>query len=359
MAVVVGRSVWVGLERAGWVPRYEIGFRLAEAAVGTALLAAGAGVVALAAVHAASWSLEAVAVRRRFARDLPFRLRGRIDRRFLRRLAASSAVVALGAWGLMAHQQAGTILLPEIGASAAAVGHFGVVMQILTVLILLPVTFGRAVVPAVSRGYRTGSGALATLMLAVRLAAAAGLAVAAATAAGGPALLGLGLGEDYRRSGEILAVAIWSLPAWALFLILVQALWGLRARGPAALVSLGVLAGFVGLSVALQPWLAPEWAACAALIASATVGFVFAALLVERRIRSGETWLWLRVPVATAFVAGLWALLPADPWLSAPALLGAAAVAAGALRLVRPGDLQAVRRRLSRAGLARGAAARP
>lgn len=347
------RQCAVAMEEATWIPVFETRFRAAEVVVGALALALGGGVTALAAVHLAVWAAEAVASVRRIAGIGGFSLRPGTDRRLLRWLFVASVPAAVAVWMTQLVYHAGVIGLRHVQADTAIVGQFGIAMQIVVALLMVPQSFAVAYLPALSRGDRHGGRQIPALQLVLKLVVFGGGGVGVAAAAYGPGLVALALGDDYRPAGEALGILCWGLGAFAVATLLIQSLLALNRRAQAAAIGAAmVVVNVVGL-VLLSPFGALA-AATASLSIAVAVGFLAADAAFQRRVEEARP-LWWAVPLAlVGAAAALVYGLPFDPRLTAPIVLAGLVVGAWRSGVVTEAErmllAEALRRRVGARG---------
>ncbi|MDZ7752516.1 MAG: oligosaccharide flippase family protein [Gammaproteobacteria bacterium] len=157
-AALVGRglaawseAIFKGREASGFILAQELVFRLLEVSIGLILLAAGFGVEALAAVHAAAWLLQGATGLYLVRRVVQQKLRAEWDLAPMARLLLAGlpflAVAALLAW-LM---QGPLVLYRHINGVGAGLGQLALAVQFFTILGGMASSLGLAAVPVLTR----------------------------------------------------------------------------------------------------------------------------------------------------------------------------------------------------------------
>jgi len=311
LAALMARSlvVWVryscvALEDVTWIPRYELVFRGGEAVVGTVLLLSGAGLLAICYLHFLAWAVEAFFALRLLRRRSGIAIRFGVDRRLLGRIAGVSLVFAVSTGLLQVLSVAGVVTLKLAQPDTAIIAQFGIAMQLLTTLLIVPMSFGAALLPALGRVQRSG-GALeiASLTTVVKAALVLGGLAAIFAQVLAPWAVVVLFGADFEPAGRAIAWLSWALGPYAAVLIVGQALNSLNSRIRSAWLAATTVALNVVLVVALlQQGALP--AASIALCVASFAGCVLGLLFLNSRIASpGHGW-WAR-PLAVVAVAGL------------------------------------------------------
>lgn len=328
VATGTARSAFVGLECSGWVPRYEFAFRGIEALAGTVALVLGAGVATIMALHALTWIIEGIFAFRRLARYIGTAIFGPLDRRYLRYLVPRSALFAVGAWSFQLLPQLPLLLLPALGASAATLGAFGAMMQVLTTALIFPVTFGRASLPSFSRERARGKDRIVGPIAALRVGVFAGALLAIVAGPLAERALVLVFGGDYAKAGQLLGWVAWCLPAWSAVSVLIPALYAQGARLAGIGVSLSMASVLVVLGFAAAPVLGAEKATGAALIAGSALGWITGAVMLAKQ--TGVRPRALLLPAVAVSAPGALALVTAAAglWLAALQLVTLVAISA-------------------------------
>ena len=342
------REVHVALEDAAWIPRYETGFRGAEAIIGIALVSSGLGVVWLAGLHLAVWTIEAAMSVRLMVRRgrLPTSL-GRSGR-LLRPMILVSFWHMAGIGLLLAFGQIGVVGLRLLDATPAGVGQFAVAAQGLLALILVPGTLAAAMVPALSRVRRRSAGndQRAVTML-VRWSLVAGTVLAILVEGYGASVVRFVLGPEYTDAAVLFSSLAWATGPYAAAIVSIQALNALGRKRRAALIAAIMVATHITLLVSLFSTQGAS-SACLALIAGALLGCAAGArfLGVAVQVR-GFTW-WVAPLFVTASAAALMRLVPVSaPQLALP-VLALSVVAFAASRVITRGELAYIARRFTR-----------
>lgn len=340
------RAAYVALERPGWVPRYEAGFRGLEAVAGSATLLAGGDLVVVCALHFLMWSVEAWMALRKLAREHPgiLGLGGRW--RYLRGVIAVSAVYVVSAAAMAVFSQLAVVLLRKLQPDGALVGHFGIAMQFMTTLMIAPVAVAQAFMPRLGRSYSRGDGGH-DLITATKLVGLLALAGAVVAAAYGPWFVVLALGQAYAPAAELFRWLCWGLPPFAIAVVLGQCLNVVGGRRIAAAIFIFMTVAHVVLLVAYIDHDAAT-AAVGSLVAAASGGALIAFIQVGPRLGLAQNAWWVKlvlvIGVTFAVFEGGWAPLP----LAAPVALAVACALTWMLQVLNTEDLAKVRRAVAR-----------
>lgn len=207
----MAEDVFAAFEISHVTFRQEALFRPVEVGLGLAILAAGGGVFAIAALHASLQIAQGVRGLALVRRHLPLPraalVWGSMGPLLGTGLRAGVAGV-LAAWLL----QGPLVLYAQSAGDKAGIGHLALALQALVLLCNLPWAIGRAAVPVLSRASARQDGsearyANAMLRLAFAFAAALGLAGMAV----GPGLTARLFGTGYAVTGDLLGPALWLL----------------------------------------------------------------------------------------------------------------------------------------------------
>ena len=324
-AVHMVRDVFTAVERTAWIPRYELAFRGLEAIVGTGLLLAGQGVLAVAVVHAGVYGLEALVSWRRLSHEPGIEVGRRISGRMMRAMAAVSVLFVASIGFITLYGQLPVILLKLSMVDLAPVGQFSIALQVLMTLMILAAMFANALVPAITRVRRRGGGAeLRALGSAVKLTLLGGLAIALLAEAFAPLVVPVLFGEPFRPAGDLLALLSWATGPYAAALIVCQSLNALDRRRRAALLALAMNAVLVVLLVPLAVVGGPT-AAAGAVIGSSLIGALIGVAALRGPIGAdGDGWWWIPIALALACLAGVRTIEAPGPTVPLVALAGAA-----------------------------------
>ncbi|MBW2253873.1 MAG: oligosaccharide flippase family protein [Deltaproteobacteria bacterium] len=306
------RHTYVGLERATWIPRYEVTFRGLEALVGSGALLLGAGLLEVCALHTVVWTLEATFCIRRLRLLEAYRPRLGFDRRFLRKLIGLSAFFTLNFWLIDLYLQAGVVTMKYIQPDTATVGFYGVAWQFSITLLVLPFALAEGILPGLSRAWRMRDASrLGDLPLAIKLALLAGAVAATLATAYAPFFIDALFGPRYAKIAETFVWLCWSVGPYAVTLLASQGLNAANAWRHAVVVTAAPVAVHLILMVALVPDYGLAGAAASA-VAGAVAGSLVGCLLLGRRLPVMRTGSWL-VPLLLLGVAGAVMLHPATP----------------------------------------------
>jgi O-antigen/teichoic acid export membrane protein len=225
------RGCFVALERATWIPRYEVAFRGVEALVGIVMLRAGAGVVTICVLHVLSWLAEAAVSWRLLRSATRFTARGPVQRRLLTRYSGASAALMASPWLLLVFPQAAVIGLRQVQPDMALVAHLGIAIQFVTTFFIVPVALAQAILPGVARSARTRNESdTLVVVTALKVSLVFGALLASVGVWIGPALVVALFGERYALAGETLAWLMWALGPYSAAFISVAVLNGIGSR---------------------------------------------------------------------------------------------------------------------------------
>jgi O-antigen/teichoic acid export membrane protein len=340
------RNCFIAVEDAGWIPRYELVFRVAEVAAGITALVLGGGVLALCAVHSAIWIVEAVASHRRLTSRFGA-LPSLGSSQPLAHQARESVVFLVTSSVMPLYWQIALVILTAVLGETHSVGQLGIAMQLVAVVATVPMMLGTALVPAIARVRNSGGSELRALRTVLKLALLVGGVLAPLIAGTAPWVVEHLVGPDYRSAGESMAVIGWALAPYAAAQLAMSALNGLgrhRASAIVAITVVGVHLATIPILWHLGPLVAVEWS----LVAGAGVGcaiglWAFGEALEPR----GHLW-WLGPAIV---VAAAGAVLQQDLVPGAFAIVSTGvAVAAFALGMVRKDELQLIAGYLGRGG---------
>lgn len=353
------RSCYIALERATWIPRYELGFRCLEAASGTAALLLGGNLLVICILHLTFWALEAAASMLLLARGTRLPIAMGFDTRLIRRYLRASASMMIGLWLLNLFPQIGIMLMGRIQADAANVAQFAIALQLVTTLCLFPTSFANAVLPSVARAHRSrDSDDLGVLGTVLKICLVSGMLAAAVSALIGPWLVTLVFGEAYRMAGQAFANLMWGLGPYAATLVAIAALNAMNRRAAVTVsVLLMIVLQIVGALSSVAFDVDPVRATMLGFLAAACLGMASSLRAIDsvlRPLSRPGSHAWWPAPLLLLIVmTGLGTSgLVSAPWLAA---LGLPATIAAALSLIARRELGQL---LLKAGLRRGILAR-
>lgn len=293
-----------------------------EAVLGVAVLLAGGGVLAVAAIHAAVWwfqALSGLAIVHRRITPLEFSW----DRPTLARLLVLGLPIGLHTIFVTWLMQGPLVMYRHL-ADAASLGQLAVAIQVLALLSVVSGSVSMAALPVLSRTVARQDGKdLQFAAEALRMGLISGAVAGLAGMAIGPWLVSTLFGARYLLAGELLGPALW---------LLTPLTWGnglaavLVARGAYRGLPLCGLAGAAALTLAL-PALVPGLGALGALLAAGLGAVAWALSSAAYLLRPGDIDLQRAVvrPGAAVLLAvgGYFVLRSVGAW---PALLGSWAV---------------------------------
>lgn len=272
-------ALWsfIGLEQSARPLRITVSLRLAEVAVGVALILAGAGIVTLIALHSLVWIADAALSLRLLARTVS--LRGaRADAGLNRDLMRKGVPLGL-AGGLTQWLTIGPVMLMR-GAvqDLALLGQFSLALQVLQMAVASVRPFFMASMPVLARSVAREDGRVALYGHLTALVSAGVFAVAGGVAWWlGPWVVALIFGPEFAVTGRLLAplMAVGGLTVVALGYIQIMLVrsvyWPDILSGAVASVVLvaafGVFAGD-GDAMGAVGAMALAWAVKAAIVAA-------------------------------------------------------------------------------------------
>jgi O-antigen/teichoic acid export membrane protein len=311
LATLVARSIamwirfcFVALEDATWIPRYELLFRGSEAVIGMGLLLLfDVGLLTICLLHFLIWFLEAFFAFRLLLRRTGMAIRPGYRIGFLKKIAWLSGLLMLSFGFLNLFNQIGVVTLKFLQPDPAIVGYFGVAMQFLSTILILPATFGTAILPALGRVQRRGGlSEVSALNIVVKAGFVTGGIIAILANAYAPWVIMTLLGMRFASAAETFAVLIWVLGPYAVTLIIGNALNALDGRRQAAIVALTMTALHMVMMIILIP-LGGLVAAILSLFVASLTGCILSLVFLRTRIGfSGHLW-WMR-PMGIVLVFG-------------------------------------------------------
>jgi O-antigen/teichoic acid export membrane protein len=231
------RHCYVALEQAAWIPRWEAGFRSAEAVVGTLVLLSGGGLVAICFLHLVFWLIEAIAALVRLSSQSGISLRLGRRSRYLSVLVRQSIFFMLTLWLIDFFLIIGVVIVRQLQADAALVGYFGIAIQFFSTLVVIIISFGDALLPRLSRVFKAQrSSGLAAVPLLIRLMLVGGVPLALIADLVAPGFIELLLGQRYSAVSPIFTLLCWSVGSYGVVVIAMQALNSARKPSVAVLV---------------------------------------------------------------------------------------------------------------------------
>ncbi len=336
------RFAFIAVEDPGWIPRVELAFRGLELILGSLLLLSGGGLVAICLVHCLAWMAEAVFALSRVARRFPRVLHLGGQARYLRLVTAESSVFLVSAAAMMAFSQLAVLLLRHIQDDLAFVGQFGIAMQFLTVMLILPMAIGAAFLPRLSRAYLRGDGG-SDLVIGAKLLGSVAVLIGILAAGYGPAIIERVLGEAYAPTADTFGRLSWAFMPYALAVFVGQSLNVIDRRYAAATVALLMVVTQGGLLLGLFPLLG-EAAIVLSILIGSLVGMALSLRVVHRQIPFSDTTWPLKLLATTALAYTVLHSGYFAPWLLPLVALSVAVALIAALGVLNSHDLQALRR---------------
>lgn len=279
------RNCYLALEQTAWIPRWEIGFRTSEAVTGVAVLLAGGGLAAICFLHLFFWSAEAIASLYRLTHHAHIPLRLGLKARYLLRLARQSVFFLFSLWLVDAFLIFGVVIVRGLQDDTAAVGFFGIAMQLFTTFMVIFVALGDTLLPKLARAYNreNATPGLEAMPMLMRMVLVAGAPMAILASAYLPPLITKLLGAQYALVGPIFAQLAWSVGPYAFVLLAMQSLNSAGYWRAAVIV--------VAVPAALQIGLMVTWAgdgdlfrAAWSLVIASFAGAIVAAAALKIRL---------------------------------------------------------------------------
>lgn len=340
------RSAYVAFERPGWVPKYEAIFRGSEAIVGVTVLLSGGGLLAICFLHFLFWSIEAVFALRKLAREHPGVLGLGRNWKYLKKACPVSVAFLGSVAALFLFSQIAIVLLRKLQPDGVFVGHFGIAMQFMTTMLIVPGAATQAFLPRLSRSYARGGGG-GDVITAVKLVGLLALAASIAAAAYGPWFISVALGSDYAEAGDLFRWLCWVFTPYAIMILLCQCFTVIAARGTAAIIAIGVTVIHAGLLIILLEQ-SPTIAAVGSMAVAAIAGMIAALYQVTRKLGlQGHQW-WMKSVVVIAASYAVFESAWAPLMITAPVALAVGAVLIWQLRIFDATDVDGIRRLLGR-----------
>ena len=326
-AALIGRSVAIWAQQV--FTAYEANkysfqlqaiFRPLEVVFGLAFVFIRAGIIAIAAVHALSWWLQAfcgmVLIRR-------YMVKVRLDCAWssMKRILAQSLPVGVGVIMVNWLLHGPLVLFRHIAGNDNSLGQLALSMQAFMVLSNLPIATSSAALPVLSRTVERRDGKdLLFVEIILRSTFIVGAAGGLLGLIAGPGLVNSVFGTRFSMAGHLLGPVLWLLIPWTIG----NALWRVYlARGHFFIPTVFTGVGALVLTFCM-PWLVALMDTPGAVVAAGAGISVWAFGLVLMLERSGEiiTGRVVFRPLATALAAlgvyfllrhlSIWIVLPAS-----------------------------------------------
>lgn len=149
------RDCFTAKENSQYSAGLEITFRLLEFISGTAFLISGSGLLGLCFIHAACWFLEGLAGLFLVWKHYGVSLKG-FSKKLFFQLAGEALPVTINVFFFTSLLQIGFIVLKEIAEDKQALGYYSIAFQLVVNTVLIPVAFGKAAMPVLSRANNRG-----------------------------------------------------------------------------------------------------------------------------------------------------------------------------------------------------------
>jgi O-antigen/teichoic acid export membrane protein len=346
--VVAGwvRAAYVALENPTWIPKYEFIFRGLEALTGVSVLICGGGLLAISFVHFLFWAIEAGFALRKITHENPGALGLGWRWTYLKKVTAVSVVFLTSISAMALFPQLSIILLRNLQPDKILVGHFGIAMQFVTILMIFPVAATQAFLPRLSRAFSRGDGGR-DLITAVKLVALLALAGAIVAAAYGPWFINLVLGSKYAESADLFHKLCWVVTPYAIVVFLGQCFNVIGGRVKAAIIMLLMTTTHAGFLVAYVDQ-EPIVAAVGSMLGAALIGMFVALHQITHDFElQGHLW-WAKSIIVMVSTYLIFESGWASQTITAPVALTVGLVLTWKLEVFDPADTAAINRVLGR-----------
>jgi len=246
------RQVYIAWERTSWIPRFELIFRGGEVLLGSIGLLLGFGLFWACLIHCLGWVLECVAALVMLTREAgPLFLHGR-NMRFIRKIAAASIIITLTMPLLHVYVQMGPVVLRAFDVTLQQIGFFCLAVQLFSVVLELPVSFGQVILPRMSRQLMGSDSGRDELLFLAKVLLLLGVFLPLTGAWLAPWFVPMVFGPDYLDAVKPFVILLWAFGPFSLTVLLVQALNAVQAFGKAASVAISTV-GILCLAAVFIP----------------------------------------------------------------------------------------------------------
>lgn len=338
--VIWVRGVYIALEQPGWIPRYELFFRGAEALTSIATLWVGGGLLIACFCHFLFWGLEAFFSLRKLSYEYPGILGLGCRRVYLKKVAAVSVLILISITAMAQFPQIAIVLLRRLQPDGAIVGHFGLAMQFMSAMMIVPIAATQAFLPRLSSSFIRGGGE--DLITAVKLTGILTLAGGVIAAAYGPWCITWVLGSGYAETAELFRHLCPVFMPFAVTVLLGQCLNVIGGQAKAMIITVSMTIIHGGL-LAVYAAHSPIFAAIGSMIMATGLCMIAAMHQVSRQLKVDNIW-WLKFVFLVVFTYLVFETGWASLTSTAPTALVATAMSALLLRFFSVGDIDAIRR---------------
>jgi O-antigen/teichoic acid export membrane protein len=341
--VIWVRGVYIAFERPRWIPQYEILFRGTEVLAGVATLCAGGGLLVICFFHFLFWALEAFFSLHKLSCEYPGALALGYRHDYLKKVARVSLLFLISTTAMAQFSQISVVLLRRLQPDGTIVGHFGLAMQFMTAMMIVPTAATQAFLPRLSRSFNHGGGE--DLITAVKLTGILTLAGGVMAAAYGPLCISLVLGPDYAETAKLFRYLCSVFVPFAVTIFLGQCLNVINGQIKAMIITVGMT---VIHAVLLAVFAAdsPVIAAVASMIAATVVCMVIAMHQVSRQLKLPNNIWWLKFVFIVITIYIIIEIGWASLMITAPVALMAGSVLIWLLQFFDSHDIKTIRRLL-------------
>ncbi len=339
--VVWVRSVYIAFEQPRWIPRYEIFFRGTEALTGVLVLCFGGGLPAVGFLHFLLWTLEAFFSLRKLSYEYPGALGLGFRRIYLKKVAAMSLFFLISTTSMAQFPQIAIVLLRRLQPDGVIVGHFGLAMQFMGVMMIVPIAATQAFLPRLSSSFIRGGGE--DLIAVVKLTGILTLAGGVTAAAYGPWCITWVLGSGYAETAELFRRLCPVFMPFAVTFLLGQCLNVIGGQGKALGITVGMTVIHAVL-LAVYADQAPVIAAVGSMIMASGVCMIAAMHQVSRQLEVQDNIWWQKFVLLVVFTYFVFETGWAPLMSTAPTALATTAMSALLLRFFSVADIDAIRR---------------
>jgi O-antigen/teichoic acid export membrane protein len=297
-----GRDCFVGVELSQYSAGLEIGFRFVEVCCGIVYLSFGGGIIGLCAIHYACWVAEGMVafalVRKRHRSRKIF-----MPWSFVRPYAVKAFPIAVNAFLVGALFQVGFVVLKYLSMDARALGYYAVAFQLVANTIVIPLAFGRAALPILSRAHSRGTGeSIVFLEAMLKICSFCSAVLVMFVIVYDTYILRLLFGQKYLMASDALVICAIAMTTWYA-LPLANNVLNAGAEYLLAAVNVGIaLIANIGVTVWLVPSMA-EKAPAFGLLVGASVALMLHLIVIHRKIDKISWWHAVIKPYVSVILA--------------------------------------------------------
>ena len=278
-----GRACFVGVELSQYSAGLEIGFRFVEVCCGLVYLSFGGGIIGLCAIHSACWVAEGIVAFGLVRNRLRFR-KIFMPWSFVRPYAVKAFPIAVNAFLLGTLFQGGFVVLKHLTMDARTLGYYAVAFQLVANTILIPMAFGRAALPILSRAHSRGTGeSIVFLEAMLKICSFCSAVLAMFVIVYDTYILRLLFGQKYLMASDALVICAIAMTTWYALPLANNVLYA-GVEYVLAAVNIGIaLIANIGVTVWLAPSMA-EKAPAFGLLVGASVALMLHLIVIHRRL---------------------------------------------------------------------------